>query len=410
MERNRSKVPAHLKHLTIGKMPSETCSWSLSGPQFPQPTAIQQRYCYPKGNPKYSGRKGGALWTMYGRDGKEDLEFRLLHVYFSPKRAANKGVALSEEDRLKYQQLTVATTPKKRQRVSRCIRSPWQKNNGMISPSGGLLQKSSSPIHAVGYSQMNDLRSGASSPDLPRVDRIAVLPPPSPFQEPNLENCRSANGSIFVSPNTAASEQASNGSIPEPAIFNHLPFHPVSSFEMDESTRMCATKKSWNKGTFRSQVGEFAVERRRSESSASRAHCFADRDNEFFHDDEVTVSGEASGTSEAAYWNDPLFSIGNKPSFEYNENETAVLGKSTDPISSAEALQARLESLHERIREGVLSHPASQQGHLLAIITSWARGLVMSPLESHKPFHIENGRSRRETGMRPDSPKSTVAV
>jgi hypothetical protein len=27
----------------------------------------------------------------YGTDGKEDLEFRLLHVYYSAKRAVNKG-------------------------------------------------------------------------------------------------------------------------------------------------------------------------------------------------------------------------------------------------------------------------------------------------------------------------------
>lgn len=31
---------------------------------------------------------------MYGADGKEDLTFRLLHVYYSAKRAVNKGLAL----------------------------------------------------------------------------------------------------------------------------------------------------------------------------------------------------------------------------------------------------------------------------------------------------------------------------
>ena len=32
------------------------------------------------------------LIAQYGTDGKEDLEYRLLHVYFSAKRAVNKGV------------------------------------------------------------------------------------------------------------------------------------------------------------------------------------------------------------------------------------------------------------------------------------------------------------------------------
>jgi hypothetical protein len=35
--------------------------------------------------------KGGALWTCYDKSGKENLEYRLLHVYYSAKRAGNKG-------------------------------------------------------------------------------------------------------------------------------------------------------------------------------------------------------------------------------------------------------------------------------------------------------------------------------
>ncbi|KAL7581445.1 hypothetical protein ACA910_022024 [Epithemia clementina (nom. ined.)] len=85
--------PRHLRHLLLSpeQLPKASCPWSLSGPQFPQPTALQQRYCYPKGTPEYSCRVGGALWTVYGADGQEDLEFRLLHVYFSAKRAVTKG-------------------------------------------------------------------------------------------------------------------------------------------------------------------------------------------------------------------------------------------------------------------------------------------------------------------------------
>ena len=81
------RIPLKLKHLIINNEYQATCPWSLSGPQFPLPTAIQQRYCYPKGNPRYSDVKGGALWTTFTEDGKEDLEYRLLHVYFSAKRA-----------------------------------------------------------------------------------------------------------------------------------------------------------------------------------------------------------------------------------------------------------------------------------------------------------------------------------
>ena len=48
--------------------PMKGCHWSLSGPQFPKPTRIQQRYCYPKGDEEYSSQRGGALWTMVSKD------------------------------------------------------------------------------------------------------------------------------------------------------------------------------------------------------------------------------------------------------------------------------------------------------------------------------------------------------
>lgn len=84
------RIPSNLKSLIFRDNPPEICPWSLSGPQFPTPTAIQQRYCYPKGDPEYSSIKGGALWTAYKENGAEDFDWRILHVYYSTKRAGNK--------------------------------------------------------------------------------------------------------------------------------------------------------------------------------------------------------------------------------------------------------------------------------------------------------------------------------
>lgn len=76
------QAPSHLKHLVWAEaeIPAESCRWYISGPQYHQPTVIQQRYCYPKGRLEYTNGKGGALWTMYNTLGKEDTEYRLLHV------------------------------------------------------------------------------------------------------------------------------------------------------------------------------------------------------------------------------------------------------------------------------------------------------------------------------------------
>merc|ERR1712157_506304 len=80
-------IPSNLLHLVMKEYPDPGCSWSLSGPQFPKSTQIQQRYCYPKGDAEYSRERGGALWTRQLDYDSEDYEFRVLHVYFSSKRS-----------------------------------------------------------------------------------------------------------------------------------------------------------------------------------------------------------------------------------------------------------------------------------------------------------------------------------
>lgn len=85
------QAPDHLKHMIWKDPLPEDCPWSISGPQFSHQTAIQQRYCYPTGRAEYSSTKGGSVWTIYDANGKEDIEFRLLHVYYSMKRASNRG-------------------------------------------------------------------------------------------------------------------------------------------------------------------------------------------------------------------------------------------------------------------------------------------------------------------------------
>jgi hypothetical protein len=172
-------VPDHLRHLLIDPPSDETCEWQLSGPQFPPPTAIQQRYCYPKGPEEYSSRKGGALWTMYGNDGKEDLEFRLLHVYYSAKRALNKGidakptsdVALRMYSSAKYQHveereqgqqpsINTSSVPPRR-RIDKPMSAEerynaWESHHSRIS----LRQRNDLPSH--NFAPMQSHRSNAS--------------------------------------------------------------------------------------------------------------------------------------------------------------------------------------------------------------------------------------------------------
>lgn len=148
---SQPSAPAHLSHLLLASMPPETCPWSLSGPQFPAPNAVQQRYCYPKGRPEYSSRTGGALWTMYDENGNEDTEYRLLHVYLSPKRAANKGIDLSAEGRARSTRPTMS-------RPNHAPSSPMERKSYVVAARGKVL-----PLPAI---KSNGVKSASSSPPL----------------------------------------------------------------------------------------------------------------------------------------------------------------------------------------------------------------------------------------------------
>ena len=92
----------------------KACPWSLSGPQYPKRAGsrIQQRYCYPRGLGSYSTGKGGSMWTLIDRKGKENIDQRVLHVYHSSKRAGHSKKAASNKS--KANTTAVATRQSKR--------------------------------------------------------------------------------------------------------------------------------------------------------------------------------------------------------------------------------------------------------------------------------------------------------
>jgi hypothetical protein len=109
-EERDSVVPFHLSHFVASEFQqhdetsSAFCQWNISGPQYPaKPNDLQQRYCYPKGSPTYSNGKGGALWTMYNKDSREILDYRIFHVYSSAKRALNQTSASNVSNQPKRQ-------------------------------------------------------------------------------------------------------------------------------------------------------------------------------------------------------------------------------------------------------------------------------------------------------------------
>lgn len=86
----QTKLPPHLSHLQLKQLKArKVCKWKASGAQINAVKAlsIQSRYIYPIGDPEYSHRTGGIMWTCLGNDGKEEMKYRLFQVYFSQKRS-----------------------------------------------------------------------------------------------------------------------------------------------------------------------------------------------------------------------------------------------------------------------------------------------------------------------------------
>jgi hypothetical protein len=189
---------------------------------------------------------------------------------------------------------------------------------------------------------------------------------------------------IFVSPSTIASptnhtcpSQLGNPFDNDHGMFDHPPFHMVPSFDIDERDKP-GTESSKNLFPFRSNTGrpqlEFVL--------PSSGRTLIDVGDSFvFNDADAT---EIGGNVEDC-WNDPLLPLSGKASFEDMEprKQRPLLHHrfgGGSGVTSAETLKSRLGQIHERIRSGILTHPAAEQGPLLSIVASWARSVAASPL------------------------------
>ncbi|GKY93081.1 hypothetical protein MPSEU_000276400 [Mayamaea pseudoterrestris] len=362
------RAPPHLQHLVWkeGEIPPESCPWSLSGPQFPQPTAIQQRYCYPKGRSEYSDNKGGALWTMYNTNGKEDTEFRLLHVYYSAKRAVNKG--------FKPDKLLSATFASPLKRVKR--ESLWSPlDNGsppptLSSPSSRLL---SSPGSFATKSNRSSLsyRSSLTSeePSCPSPPLcLEAFFPPSPgtvHRKPSLDN------SNFVSP-------------VNDNFYRRNPFHPATleqghhpmilpgpyTFHQPSDVALAARN--------RLPLPQFHVSRRPSPKVTDNSEDFSHHRQCGLDPFPCDMSSSLHDMDSVAWnndhINDSLLAMDAKP-----VNVKPTQRNDTDD-NVAQNLMSRLGVFHEHARDSILSAPQPEQASLTNVYANWALHISRDPL------------------------------
>jgi hypothetical protein len=356
---------------------SETCPWSLSGPQFPQPTAIQQRYCYPKGRPEYSSHKGGALWTMYGPDGQEDVEFRLLHVYFSAKRAINKGVSSVRpvnNEPVPYPE-SESSPPKKRAATKGLQSSPLR---AVPNEQQNLFMNSL----AITMNSLNRSSLCGSPLYLDIVPPYSVLPSSATNTTSSLDK---SNTSSSVYPTVP--EQLRTTSIndillqPQAKLQGQMFNHEDSS---DDSSRMGLPQIPFRR-LIQTPAPIVNVAKSPLLLSTGDYTVTLPGNDDYFNDTDSVSSPFPCEILDSplqqeidSFWNDPVMTIMLQASQDAS-------GDHSGAEQREHSLTSRLNVLQESIRDLILATPESEQPKLVSLMVSWARKVAEDPLASSTP-------------------------
>jgi hypothetical protein len=350
---DQPKVPRHLRHLVMEDDLPEVCPWSLSGPQFPQPTAIQQRYCYPKGRADYSKQKGGALWTMYAADGKEDVEYRLLHVYYSAKRATNKNIPTSDDGPVKSSNAPEYIQAPKRQKVLRLPSSA-----SVRAEEHYVRQNYVHPVVPTFFVASPRAIASSAFDSVLSFEHNAPLPPMHPL-----------HGSNFVTPNGSTAMQHTAQRHVEDRWIESEPIHnrcPIESLSFTHTpVRRCQSKGN--------------------NSNTAIDDSFSDN---------LSLDLSASWKDIDCNWEDPLMNIVN-----HSSKESSTSGNGMDQ-SDSESLKSefsnRLQRLKQALHENIIIASIDDQDELLQMLGDWGQTIANIEL----PFLLQSSYGEDDEGIR----------
>lgn len=395
-------IPPHLQHLVMTKMPLETCPWNLSGPQFPPPTAIQQRYCYPKGSHEYSRERGGALWTMYTNHGKEDTKFRLFHVYYSQKRAIAKifedvtGSAGSSGSSGGGGGGGGGGSSKgadKRHRSSEAVKTTKRhKGDGSKSTSKMASQQAQQQHHNLSHSHYyrQPFAYRPAAPFAGTADarfsfqQPSMLPPPSPVRTNGGLNATLVARSI-QNPCSSGPVGASTGH--GASVTGHTgTYLKIGTNESDTTGASSVTEPTSH--TF-SESGIFRAGSRDGDDLTFGLGSMSGLSNINFS----ASGGDGDRFSPVDIDNAVQNDLRRAEQYQHQQQRQQSLHQYRQPrpqqqqqplipsnLNSCQQLARLLELTHDAIREKIRSMHPSEQGAFLSIYSNWAQFLSQSPL------------------------------
>lgn len=327
------------------------------------------------------------IGVQYGLDGKEDVEYRLLHVYFSAKRSMNKGVAVTEDDMASNGKASPAAktpSPQKRYPKRARLAADQRQQQNVLSP--------------------------------PRSTTTTSSFCPSPLSFADHGSCLSRGGSLdgmdsnFVTPNSSigANIHANGGA------FDEGRFHPVlSPFRprvLLPATPTHAVRK-YRRPSHPSPLkdnkeddeheDDFVFVLPTDNTVTSNLEPFScdmlddvclnfddEVDDEWSHQEGVMTEARKDPWKNVSSWSAP------RQSYQINHSERRRHRQAqADSDERLRVFQKRLGDLHESFRSMILSAQETDQGPLLSILCHWARQVAQAPLNVHKTALEIKGKS-----------------
>ena len=383
---------------------------------------------------------------MYDVNKREDLEFRLLHVYFSAKRAVNIGITIPDQELKMAEQdakeMQVKRSPRKAKKAGNTKRG---KKKGKVSNSHAELptrqrypyqqrqhHDSTSPLsrasHETTLTTASSYRSPiCSSPISFESSGTAGSPskkvrgnhprdrPGRSIKELNARNSLVSPGAAtmvtdpspdhyrFPAPNSHYyynPHYPYHGHHPRQQLLMHPQdgpfgrhFHPVPSFDNDMSVASGAGSSS--KPYIRQSQHQRSrpvssttlptIHTKPSEDGISKKVGAGEKEDPFpcnmdetFHADEDTLFSDHlyNWTANTSMDYGPSFPFG--PVQPHNVEN--LLHRGLHGPMDTVTFSRRLHTLHQCLRETILTSPLPEQGSMLSTLVSWSRFICKSPL------------------------------
>jgi len=325
--------------------------------------------------------------SQYDAQGKEDTEYRLLHVYYSAKRAISDA-----------QSPPAAKRPKTKGRPRGGGRGG---RGGRLATPRRSPKTRTVPGSAAVHQVISPAVTASTNSHCGSPGSIDTLPAPS----------------YHFSPRTATHPGGGTRSYaqmlkdhPMPPINSHNlisfndaegydKFHSAQFHPVGQNVELRQSLSFGIPGGLNPPFGNF----KNDDKTNPKRRTASQQDNLMM----IDTFGNADDM--LTIFNDPMVSLSTKPSFDHLDPPSAVAGSSATMNTGVKSFAHHLETVHKSIRDNIRSAPSGDQCAMLSVYASWAKQISFDPMgRLEAGVSAGNTTSTKKGSTRKTSSASTV--